>query len=196
MSNLEKSLSGRDLKPLIVFEKNSNPKGILEDVINKVYPPDQVYKFNSGFKADLIGQIPVENLDSKNYFGAYNNNINKALQSIKELLLKALEYYELSSKEGYYISSEYTDDIRTDVWYDMGGTRIPCFSGIYFIDSDQDSTIKINNETFKTPSGAILLFEAGKKVVYSNNNIKILTFSIAPIPMLEKQYPQKWIPII
>ena len=59
MSSLEKNISSRESKALIVFKKNSNPKGILEEVINKVYPPDQVYKFNSGFKADLIGQIPV-----------------------------------------------------------------------------------------------------------------------------------------
>lgn len=196
MINLEKSISSRESKPLIVFEKNSNPKGILEEVINKVYPPDQVYKFNSGFKADFIGQIPVENLDSKNYLGAYNSNINKVLKSIRELLLEALDYYELSSKEGYYISSEYVDDIRTDVWYDMGGMRIPCFSGVYFIESAENSTLKINNEIFKTPPGSILLFEAGKRVVYSDSNIKVLTFSVAPIPLLEKQYPQKWIPIL
>ena len=111
-------------------------------------------------------------------------------------MLEALDYYELSSKEGYYISSEYVDDIRTDVWYDMGGMRIPCFSGVYFIESLENSTLKINDEIFKTPQGSILRFEAGKKIVYSDSNIKVLTFSIAPIPLLEKQYPQKWIPIL
>jgi hypothetical protein len=196
MGNLEEVLLNRELQPFKVFTGASDPKNILEEVINKVYPPDEVYKFNSGIKADFLGHIPVENPDSKNYFGAYNRNINKALQVIKGLLIDALSYYDLSSKVGYYLSSDYSDSVRTDVWYDMGGVSVPCFSGVYFIESSEESTTSVNGDKYFTPKGTILLFEAGKRIVYGEENIKILTFSIAPIPLLEKQYPQKWLPLL
>jgi len=78
----------------------------------------------------------------------------------------------------------------------MGGTRVPCFSGIYFLESLEDSTTSINGVLYPTPAGTILLFEAGKKIIYGEESIKLLTFNIAPVPMLERQYPQKWIPIL
>ena len=196
MGNLEEVLLNRELQPFKVFIGASDPKNILEAVVNKVYPPDEIYKFNSGIKADFLGHLPVENPDSKNYFGAYNRNINKALQVVRGLLTEALSYYDLSSKAGYYLSSEYSDNIRTDVWYDMGGISVPCFSGVYFIESLDNSTTTINGTSYPTPKGTILLFEAGKHIVYGEENVKLLTFSIAPIAMLERQYPQKWIPIV
>lgn len=196
MGNLEEELLNRELKPFIVFKGVLEPKNILDTVINKVYLPDELYKFNSEVAADFLGNAPVEDPNSKNYLGAYNKQINRALQIIRGLLTEALNYYELSSKVGYYISSDYVEGVRTDVWYDMGGTRVPCFSGVYFIDSLDSSATTINGISYPTPKGTILLFEAGKRIVYGEENVKLLTFSIAPIAMLEKQYPQKWIPIL
>jgi len=196
MGNLEEELLNRELKPFKVFKGASEPKNILDTVINKVYPPDELYKFNSGVSADFLGLAPVEDPNSKNYLGAYNKQINQALQVIRGLLFLALNYYELSSKVGYYISSDYVEGVRTDVWYDMGGTRAPCFSGIYFIESLDSSTTTINGTSYSTPKGTILLFEAGKRIVYGEADVKLLTFSVAPIAMLERQYPQKWIPIL
>jgi len=196
MGNLEEVLLNRELQPFKVFIGVSDPKNILDAVVNKVYPPDEVYKFTGGIKANFLGHLPVENPDSKNYFGAYNRNINKALQVIRGLLIEALSYYDLSSKSGYYLSSDYSDNVRTDVWYDMGGVSVPCFSGVYFIKSSEESITAVNGDKYATPKGTILLFEAGKHIVYGETDLKLLTFSIAPIAMLERQYPQKWIPIL
>lgn len=196
MGNLEEVLLNRELQPFIVFNGFVDPKNILDEVINKVHPPDEIYKFNGGFKADFLGEMPVENPNSKNYFGAYNRNINKALQVIREMLTKALNYYDLSSTVGYYLSSDYTDGVRTDVWYDMGGVSAPCFSGVYFIESPKETIIEINGLQRSVSSGTLILFEAGKKIVYKDPEVKILTFSIAPLSLLERQYPQKWIPIL
>jgi len=118
------------------------------------------------------------------------------LQVIRGLLIEALPYYDLSSKSGYYLSSDYSDNVRTDVWYDMGGVSVPCFSGVYFIESSEESITSVNGDKYSTPKGTILLFEAGKRIIYGEENVKILTFSIAPIPLLEKQYPQKWLPLL
>jgi hypothetical protein len=196
MGNLEEALLERELKPFMVFKGSSNTKNILNDVINKKLAFDDIHKFTAGSKVDFVESRPVEDPYSKNYLGAYNKQINQAFQVIRGLLTEALKYYELSSKAGYYISSDYVDDVRTDVWYDMGGTRVPCFSGIYFLESSEDSTTSINGVSYQTPSGTILLFEAGKKIIYGEESIKLLTFNIAPVPMLERQYPQKWIPIL
>jgi hypothetical protein len=73
---------------------------------------------------------------------------------------------------------------------------VPCFSGVYFIESSEGSTTSVNGDKYATPKGTILLFEAGKRVVYGEEDVKILTLSIAPIPLLEKQDPQKWLPIL
>lgn len=193
---VEKLLIDKQSKPFYVFKSNINLNGLIKNVIKKEVPLDHVYRFTGGLKAEFLGSIPVEDPNAKNYLSAYDKEINDLLKEIVVLFKKALLYYDLSKDIPYYISSSYSEDIRTDVWYDIGGGGIPCFSGLYFIESGKDSKVSINNIIESSNIGSLLLFESGKKIVYDSNDIKVLSFSIAPLSMLERQYPHKWIPIL
>jgi hypothetical protein len=52
--------------------------------------------------------------------------INYAHREIKKLLDDSCSYYDLSRTHStFYLSSELISGVRTDVWYDTGGVRIP-----------------------------------------------------------------------
>lgn len=193
---VEKILIDKQSKPFYIFKSNINLNGLIKNVIKKETPLDHVYRFTGGLKAEFLGSIPVEDPNAKNYLSTYDKEINDLLKEIVVLFKKALLHYNLSKDIPYYISSSYSEDIRTDVWYDIGGGGIPCFSGLYFIESEKDSKVSVNNIVESSSNGCLLLFESGKKIVYDSNDIKVLSFSIAPLSMLERQYPHKWIPIL
>lgn len=192
----EQSLLNKQIKPFCIFKSQLELKDVIQDVIKKSYPLDHVYRFTGGLKAEFLGSIPVEDPNAKNYLASYSKEMYILLKEIVVLFKEALDYYGLSKDVPYYISSLYSEDIRTDVWYDIGGGGIPCFSGLYFIESDDLGTVKINDRQESSRNGSILLFESGKKIVYDSSNVKVLSFSIAPLSMLERQYPNKWIPIL
>lgn len=195
-SQVEKLLINKKLKPFYIFKSNINLNGLIKNVIKKEVPLDHVYRFTGGLKAEFLGSIPVEDPNAKNYLSAYDKEINNLLKEIVVLFKNALSYYDLSKDTPYYISSSYSEDLRTDVWYDIGGGGIPCFSGLYFIEAGLGSKVLVNDVSEPAHSGSLLLFESGKKIVYDSNDIKVLSFSIAPLSMLERQYPHKWIPIL
>lgn len=196
INNAEKILINKTTKPFYIFKSNLKLDGLLKNVINKKIDLDHVYRFTGGLKAEFLGSIPVEDPNAKNYLASYDKEINLLLKEIVVLFKQSLNYYGLSSNTPYYISSCYFEEIRTDVWYDIGGGGIPCFSGLYFVESNKDSNITVNDVKETCPKGSLLLFESGKKIVYSDNTTKVLSFSIAPLSMIEKQYPHKWIPIL
>jgi hypothetical protein len=195
-SQAEQVLLNKQIKPFYIFKSQLELKNMLQDVIKTPTPLDHVYRFTGGLKAEFLGSIPVEDPNAKNYLASYSKEMYSLLKEIVVLFKEALDYYGLSKDVPFYISSLYSEDIRTDVWYDIGGGGIPCFSGLYFIESDDLGTVKINDRQESSCSGSILLFESGKKIVYDSSNVKVLSFSIAPLSMLERQYPNKWIPIL
>jgi hypothetical protein len=195
-SQSEQSLLNKQIKPFCIFKYQLELKDIIQNVIKKATPLDHIYRFTGGLKAEFLGSVPVEDPNAKNYLASYSKEMHMLLKEIVVLFKEALDYYGLSKDVPYYISSLYSEDIRTDVWYDIGGGGIPCFSGLYFIESDYLGTVKINDIQESSRNGSILLFESGKKIVYDSSNVKVLSFSIAPLSMLERQYPNKWIPIL
>ena len=195
-SQAEHSLLNKQIKPFCIFKSQLELKDVIQDVVKKVTPLDHVYRFTGGLKAEFIGSVPVEDPNAKNYLASYNKEMYALLKDIVVLFKDALDYYGISKDVPYYISSLYSEDIRTDVWYDIGGGGVPCFSGLYFIESEGRGTVKVNDSQEPYCSGSLLLFESGKKIVYDSSSVKVLSFSIAPLSMLERQYPNKWIPIL
>jgi hypothetical protein len=90
----------------------------------------------------------------------------------------------------------YQKEVSTEYWYDTGGIRIPCFSGMAFLDDVDNMEITIGDTKVTVSSGDFILFEAGHKIVYSKSNTNMISFNIAPLDMLSGQYPQKWIPVL
>jgi hypothetical protein len=120
-------------------------------------------------------------------------SINYAHREIKKLLDDSCSYYELSRTHStFYLSSELISGVRTDVWYDTGGVRIPCFSGIYVLESEEGSFITVGGVSNLLAPGDIYLWEAGKKITYSHEKTVMLGFNIAPKSMLKNQDLSIW----
>lgn len=118
---------------------------------------------------------------------------NYAHKEIKKLLEDACSYYELSrTHSSFYLSSELISGVRTDVWYDTGGVRIPCFSGVFVTDSEEGSSMTVGGVANLLAAGDIYLWEAGKRITYSHENTIMLGFNIAPKSMLKNQDPFSW----
>jgi hypothetical protein len=124
---------------------------------------------------------------------AEDRSINYAHREIKKLLDDSCSYYELSRTHStFYTSSELISGVRTDVWYDTGGVRIPCFSGVYVLEAEEGSSIIIGGVPNLLAPGDLYLWEAGKKITYSHEKIVMLGFNIAPKSMLKNQDLNMW----
>jgi hypothetical protein len=119
--------------------------------------------------------------------------INYAHREIKKLLDDSCSYYDLSRTHStFYLSSELISVVRTDVWYDTGGVRIPCFSGVYVLESEEGSFITVGGVSNLLAPGDLYLWEAGKKITYSHEKTVMLGFNIAPKSMLKNQDLSMW----
>jgi hypothetical protein len=119
--------------------------------------------------------------------------INYAHREIKKLLDDSCSYYDLSRTHStFYLSSELISVVRTDVWYDTGGVRIPCFSGVYVLESEEGSFITVGGVSNLLDPGDLYLWEAGKKITYSHEKTVMLGFNIAPKSMLKNQDLSMW----
>jgi hypothetical protein len=119
--------------------------------------------------------------------------INYAHREIKKLLDDSCSYYELSRTHStFYLSSELIKGVRTDVWYDTGGVRIPCFSGVYVLEAEESSFITVGGVSNLLAPGDLYLWEAGKKITYSHEKTVMLGFNIAPKSMLKNQDLSMW----
>jgi hypothetical protein len=120
-------------------------------------------------------------------------SINYAHREIKKLLEDSCSYYELSlTHSTFYLSSELISKVRTDVWYDTGGVRIPCFSGVYVLKSEEGSFITVGGVSNLLAPGDLYLWEAGKKITYSHEKTAMLGFNIVPKSMLKNQDLSTW----
>ena len=120
-------------------------------------------------------------------------SINYAHREIKKLLEDSCSYYELSRTHStFYLSSELISGVRTDVWYDTGGVRIPCFSGVVVLEAEEGSFITVGGVSNLLSAGDIYLWEAGKKITYSHEKTVMLGFNIVPKSILKNQDPSKW----
>jgi hypothetical protein len=119
--------------------------------------------------------------------------LNYAHREIKNLLDDSCSYYDLSRTHStFYLSSELISGVRTDVWYDTGGVRIPCFSGVYVLEAEEGSFITVGGVSNLLAPGDLYLWEAGKRITYSHEKTVMLGFNIAPKSMLKNQDLSMW----
>ena len=149
---------------------------------------------SKGREQELLGLLakPTK-IFSSNVPIAEDMSINYAHREIKKLLEDSCSYYELSRTHStFYLSSEFISGVRTDVWYDTGGVRIPCFSGIFILTAEEGSFITVGGVPNLLAPGDIYLWEAGKKITYSHENTVMLGFNIAPKSILKNQDLSMW----
>jgi len=156
---------------------------------------EDIYIFNSGDRADFLYNRNVVNALSFNPLQIYNREIRSLYNLIQKNLETLCQEYEINKgKSMYFITSEYESIIEEGFVYDTGGIRIPCFAGYYFTDCEKNSYIQIEKEKINVEVGTLILFEAGHDTVFKNVK-ECLSFNIAPLSMIQGQYPQKWAPI-
>lgn len=169
---------------------------IKDEIVESRSVAEEIHFFESGTASKKISDVFSFNSES-NIFSLYNKNINMLLNKIKQSLQEMCIYHEINyEKMYYYISSEYVESVDSTYWYDNGGIRIPCFSGIAILDDIDSLNIKIGKTEIDLGSGDFILFESGHKVVYGQNSVSMISFNIAPLEMLKGQYPKKWIPVL
>ena len=114
-------------------------------------------------------------------------------KEIKKLLEDSCNFYELSRTHlTFYLSFESISEVRTNVWYDTGGVRIPCFSGVYILEAEEGSSLMVGDVSNLLAPGDLYLWEAGKRLRYSHENTIMLGFSLVPKYMLNNQDLSLW----
>jgi hypothetical protein len=185
----------KSFKDFKIYRDNIDPKDIVDE-INLLEIEDIRFLYSSGDRAEMVSMDKVYNKYSYNYFSLYNKQMYLAFKSVQKLFIDAAKEKDINiSRAYYYISSDYENDLDPNFWYDMGGVKIPCFSGYYFLDLEKDTKLYVSENEIDISKGDIVLFESGRKIRISNKNAKMITFSIVPLQFIKYQYPQKWMPI-
>jgi len=144
-----------------------------QEILNLLAKPVKIFSSN----------VPIPEDHSSNY----------AHRELKKLLDDSCSFYELSrSHSTFYLSSELISGVRTDVWYDTGGVRIPCFSGVYVLGAEEGSSLMVGDVPNLLAPGDLYLWEAGKRLRYSHENTIMLGFNIVPKSMLKNQDLSRW----
>jgi hypothetical protein len=188
----------------IIYRKRNSFKKILDflkienlqkTVLSVQKSQEGIYIFKSGDRADFLYNKNVVNNLSFNPLQIYNREIRNLYNLIQKNLEALCQEYEINKEKNmYFITSEYESIIEENFVYDTGGIRIPCFAGYYFTSCEKNSYIQIEKEKINIQEGSLILFEAGHNTVFTNVK-ECLSFNIAPLSMIQGQYPQKWMPI-
>jgi hypothetical protein len=188
----------------ILIRRSSNPeiirskvnvslyKDIIENVSSDV---EHVLIFNSGIKADFVESVKPYDSRFSNFLGLYYPDVHDAFIIVRDLVKDMCWKFDINySKSSYYMSSDFMT-LDNDHWYDGGGLRIPAFNGLIIVDSQPNTKLWVSETEIDVNPGDVLLFEAGHKVAFGNSNSLVISFNVAPLSMLNGQYPNKWIPL-
>lgn len=179
-----------------VLKDTFDYSGIAEKINSLYLESEDVHVFDSGKSSRFVQKEKIFK-DSFNHFSIYDKNTHSLLVKIKKMLKDACANHEINyDRMFYFISSYHQKNVSTEHWYDTGGIRIPCFSGIAFLDETDPLEVTIGDKRMSLSSGDVILFESGHKIIYEKSDVNMLSFNIAPLDMLKGQYPQKWIPML
>lgn len=164
----------------------------LYDKINKEFNKKNIM-YN--FPTETRIEIPIYSENNKNVFFIYDEKIHSLFKYIVSLIKIACKDYDLNfDKNKYFLSSSLIKEIDPLFWYDTGGMSKPALFGIMSLDKEIKE-IEISGVLKKILPGDIIISEAGNKIKYFSQ-INGILFNIAPLSMIEKQYPHTWIPIL
>jgi hypothetical protein len=170
---------------------NFNHKELYEKINKEFNKKNIVYKFPEETKIE----VPIYSENNKNVFFIYDEKIHGLLIYLVSLIKITCKEHDLDfDKNKYFLSSSLIEGVDTSYWYDTGGMSKPALFGIMSLDTELKE-IEISGVLKKIYPGDIIISEAGNKIKYSSQ-IKGILFNIAPLSMIEKQYPHTWIPIL
>lgn len=189
--NKNENVIYREKRKTILSKDNFDTTGLYEKIINELNKSEKIYSFpNSEEKI-----VNVYNKNSYNPFFMHDEQMYFLFQKACLLIKNTCEKYQFSYlKNKYFIYSSLIEDQDPSLWYDAGGTSRPSMFGIISLDSEKTKLL-INEEEFEIEPGAIIISEAGNKIVYSNK-FKSIVFYVSPLSEIKNQYSQKWIPLV
>lgn len=195
MQNNENDLLFKRSDTPHILVSNTDVSSYRSVISNLESDVEHVMFFNSGVKADFVESIKPYDSRFSNFLGLYEPDINDAFLLIRSMTIDLCKHYDINYKRSaYYLSSDYMN-LNSDFWYDGGGIRIPAFNGFIIVDCDKNTELKVSGVTNVVNPGDVLMFEAGHRVSFGNSNNLVISFSIAPLSMINGQYPNKWIPL-
>ena len=170
---------------------NFDPEGLYGKIDKEFNKKNVVYNFPEETKLE----VPIYSENNKNVFFIYDDKINSLFRYIVSLIKIACKDHDLDfDKNKYFLSSSLIKEIDPSFWYDTGGMSKPALFGIMSLDTDIKE-IEVSGVLKKIAPGDIIISEAGNKIKYSSQ-INGMLFNVAPLSMIEKQYPHTWIPIL
>ena len=170
---------------------NFDPEGLYGKIDKEFNKKNVVYNFPEETKIE----VPVYSENNKNVFFIYDDKVNSLFRYIVSLIKIACKDHDLDfDKNKYFLSSSLIKEIDPSFWYDTGGMSKPALFGIMSLDTEIKE-IEVSGVLKKIAPGDIIISEAGNKIKYSSQ-INGILFNVAPLSMIEKQYPHTWIPIL
>jgi len=170
---------------------NFDPEGLYGKIDKEFNKKNVVYNFPEETKIE----VPIYSENNKNVFFIYDDKVNSLFRYIVSLIKIACKDHDLDfDKNKYFLSSSLIKEIDPSFWYDTGGMSKPALFGIMSLDTDIKE-IEVSGVLKKIAPGDIIISEAGNKIKYSSQ-INGMLFNVAPLSMIEKQYPHTWIPIL
>ena len=155
----------------------------------------KLYGYHGFLPEETKIEVPIYSENNKNVFFIYDDKVNSLFRYIVSLIKIACKDHDLDfDKNKYFLSSSLIKKIDPSFWYDTGGMSKPALFGIMSLDTDIKE-IEVSGVLKKIAPGDIIISEAGNKIKYSSQ-INGMLFNVAPLSMIEKQYPHTWIPIL
>jgi hypothetical protein len=170
---------------------NFDQEGLYDKIDKQFNKKNIVYTFPEKTQTE----VPVYSENNKNVFSIYDDKIYSLFKYTVSLIKIACKDHDLDfEKNKYFLSSSLITEVDKSFWYDTGGMSKPSLFGIISLDTEPKE-IDISGVLKKILPGDIIISEAGNKIKYLNQIDGIL-FNVAPLSMIEKQYPHTWIPIL
>jgi hypothetical protein len=174
-----------------IISGHFDSEGLYNKIDKEFNKKNIMYKFPEEAKIE----VPIYSENNKNVFFIYDEKIYGLFRYTVSLIKTACKDYDLDfNKNKYFLSSSLIKEIDPSFWYDSGGMSKPALFGIMSLDADIKE-IEISGVLKKISPGDIIISEAGNKIKYYSP-INGIFFNVAPLSMIEKQYPHTWLPIL
>ena len=189
--NKNENVIYREKRKTISVKDKFDTLGLYEKIINELDKSEKIYDFPHSNGKD----IKVYDKNNYNPFFMHDEQMYFLFQKVSLLIKNTCEKYQFSYlKNKYFIYSS----LISNFVFSESREIIPNIEGLDVPPASyhkEGSWSSINEEEFEVEPGAIIISEAGNKIVYSNK-FKSIVFYVSPLSEIKNQYSQKWIPLV
>jgi len=191
VANKNENVIYRQNRETLLEKDTFNTLGLYDSICKEFSKTQKQYMFPSNNEETVY----INNKNSYNLFFMHDSQMYLLFQKVVSLIKDTCIKHDLSySKNKYFIYSSLVEDQDPSLWYDAGGTSRPSLFGVISLDSNK-TKININGTETDLEPGAIVVSEAGSKIIYSES-FKSIVFYVSPLSEIKNQYSQKWMPLV